>query len=90
MENLIFWFRRWFICETIFSNGHSPVKEVRETSASITQFKCKRCNCTLGLGYIKGLRYIYPPNSTPEQKKKYDNYMDKKETRLRNGITDDI
>lgn len=82
------WWLRNFICPTIFSKGHIPVKEVRETECVITQYKCQRCDCTLGIGHYKGIRSIHPPNSNPEQVQQWNEYCDQKEANLRLGITD--
>lgn len=86
MKKLKNWFLRNFVCETIFSKGHIPVKEVRETFFCITQHKCERCDCTLGIGNCKHVPD--PPNSTPEQLKDWHEWKEKRFERLRKGITE--
>lgn len=82
------WFLKNFVCSTIFSKGHIPIKEVRETPTSITQYKCKRCDCTLGMGHLKGFRAICPPSSNEIQIKEWNEFYDRKEQALREGNTD--
>ena len=80
------WFLKNFVCPTIFSNGHIPVKEVRETKIAITQYKCERCDCTLGLGHWKELRMCYPPEYNEQEIKDWNKFYDEKEDSLRKGI----
>lgn len=81
------WFLRNFVCRSIFVDGHMPIKEVRETDVNITQYKCKRCDCTLGIGYWK--YSPPPPNRTPEQLKQWEKFKQAKFSRLRAGDTSD-
>lgn len=68
---IVYWFRRNFICNTIFGN-HIPEPYLYETFSTIHTKRCKKCHSILGFGEWK---YIpYPSNSTEEQKKSFDKY----------------
>lgn len=78
------WFKRNFICSTIFSNGHIPEPFLTETEISIHTKRCKRCKAALGLGTWKHIPE--PPNSTPEQIKSFQKYKEEQLNELRRSI----
>lgn len=82
--NFIYWFRRNFICTTIFGNGHVAESYFNETFFSIYTKRCKNCHSTLGFGEWKYMPY--PPNSTEKQIKSFDEYRLKKLEEIRNSF----
>jgi hypothetical protein len=78
------WFKRNFICSTIFSNGHIPEPFLTETEFSIHTKICKRCKYVLGLGTWKHIPP--PPNSTPEQIKSFQKYKEGQLDELRRSV----
>ena len=78
------WFKRNFICPTIFSDGHIPEPYLTETECVIHTRRCKRCKATLGLGKWKHIPP--PPNSTPEQIKNFEKYKEEQLNEIRRSV----
>ena len=75
------WFKKDFICSTIFSDGHIAEPYLTETFFAIHTKRCKRCKVTLGLGTWKHIPP--PPNSTPEQIKSFEKYKEEQLNEIR-------
>jgi len=84
ISSLTFWFKKNFICKTIFSNGHIPEPFLHETECSIHTYRCCRCHATLGLGRWKHIPH--PPNSTPEQIKQFEKYRKQRLDEIRMSV----
>ena len=71
-----------------FFLGHKPKRMLVENEYSIFTNGCSRCGCGLGLPAMwKSASKIYPPNSTPDQKKEYDLYVEQKMQSLRDSVS---
>lgn len=65
-------------------NGHKPENNLIETDYYLSNKRCSRCKCQLGLPHWK-FKNIPPPNSTPEQIKSWEEFCENKWQELRNS-----
>ncbi|ELY2011371.1 hypothetical protein SL057_002441, partial [Flavobacterium psychrophilum] len=86
ISSLKYWFAKYFICPTIFSDGHIPESYLYEDNLSIHTKRCSRCHSILGLGKLKGFRNCPPPNSTNEQVKEWEIYFDNNLEEIRQSV----
>lgn len=63
--------------------GHKPEKYLTETDGYISTTRCQNCHNILFGGFIWKIKNIPPPNSTPNEVKKWEEYCENKWQKIR-------
>jgi hypothetical protein len=82
-------FKEWILYSVMHCvcqlKGHEPEKHLNETEGWIFTTRCKKCHITLMGGFMLKFKHIPPPNSTPKQIKKWEDYCETKWQQLRDS-----